>query len=139
MDVVSSLIDGEVSFYSTAIPACWSLIYNGGIEHVEKVLPAYLAHLTTLTQQSSQDRKLAAGLTSQGYKLANLLDLRREDFGTALQHSKDAFLYGQIAEDPNLQVTALIEEALTFQYRKRLPQTLVSYQKALDVATGARV
>ena len=47
-------------------------------------------------------------------------------------------MYGQIAEDPNLQVAALIEEALTFQYRKRLPQTLASYQKAFQVANCAR-
>jgi DNA-binding SARP family transcriptional activator len=122
-----------LSFYSIAIPACWSLVYNGGIEYVEMVLPAYLTHLTTLTQQSPHYRKQAAHLASQGYKLTNLLDLRREDFGLALQHSKDAFLYGQIAEDPHLQIAALIEEALTFWYRKRYAQTLTTYQQALHL------
>jgi transcriptional regulator with XRE-family HTH domain/tetratricopeptide (TPR) repeat protein len=136
IDLLPSL-DEKLSFYSTAIPSCWTLVYNGGIAYVEKVLPTYLAHLTTITQQSSRDRKLAASLTSQGYKLANLLDLRHEDFGAALRHSNDAFLYGQMAEDPNLQVAALIEEALTFQYRKRFPQTLASYQKAFQVANCA--
>jgi DNA-binding SARP family transcriptional activator len=135
---ISGLVDNEsISFYATAIPACWSLIYNKGIEHVEKVLPTYLTRLITFTQQSSQHRKEAANLASQGYKLANLLDLRREDFGAALQHSKDALFYGQIAEDPNLQVAALIEEALTFWYRKRHAQTLASYQKAHQLTNNA--
>jgi DNA-binding SARP family transcriptional activator len=136
--IPASFDNDSVSFYSTAIPACWSLIYNGGIEHVEKVLPTYLTRLITFTQQPSQYRKQAANLASQGYKLANLLDLRREDFGAALQHSKDALFYGQMAEDPNLQVAALIEEALTFWYRKRHPQALASYQKALQLTDNAR-
>jgi DNA-binding SARP family transcriptional activator len=136
--IPTSIDNDSVSFYASAIPSCWSLVYNKGIEHVEKVLPTYLARLITFTQQSSQYRKEAANLASQGYKLANLLDLRREDFGAALQHSKDAMFYGQIAEDPNLQVAALIEEALTFWYRKRHPQTLASYQKALQLTDNAR-
>jgi DNA-binding SARP family transcriptional activator len=133
--------DEVISFYSTAIPACWSLVYNGGIEYVEKVLPAYLAHLATFTQESSQYCKPAANLASQGYKLANLLDLRREDFGTALRQSKKALFYGQIAEDPNLQVGALIEEALTLWYRshrKNPSPPLLVYSKALQLVEQAK-
>ncbi|GHO98384.1 hypothetical protein KSF_084320 [Reticulibacter mediterranei] len=123
-----------LSFYATAIPACWNLIYNGGIAYVEYVLPTYLTHLSMLVQQSSPTHLQAARLASQGYKLANLLDLRREDFGAALQHSKKALFYGGVAQDPNLQIAALIEEALTFWYRKRLFQALATYQKAQKLA-----
>lgn len=125
------LAEETVSLCATTIPACWSLVYSGGIGHVEKVLPTYLTHLTAIVHQSPHYRKFAANLASQGYKLANLLDLQREDFVAALKHSKEALTYGQVAEDPNLQVAALIEEALTFWYRKRMPQSLATYRAAL--------
>jgi tetratricopeptide (TPR) repeat protein len=140
----SSLHPEEVvSLCLTAIPACWSLVYAGDIQqvvtlrkHVEKVLPRYLARLTSVIQQSSHHRQLAANLASQGYKLANLFALQREDFPAALQYSQDALTYGEIAGAANLQVAALIEEALTFWYRKRPVQTLETYQKALQRAQG---
>jgi len=132
-DTSPFLAEEILSICITAIPACWSLVYAGGIEHIEQILPQYLTHLTGIAQRSSHHRKLAASLASQGYKLANLLDLQREDFITALKHSNDALIYGQLAGDLNLQLAALIEEALTFWYHKRPLQTLKTYQRALQL------
>ena len=132
-DTSPFLAEEILSLCLTAIPACWNLVYADGIPHVEQVLPQYLMHLTDIAQRSSRCQKQAASLASQGHKLANLLALRREDFLAALKHSKDAWIYGQLAEDLNLQLAALIEEALTFWYRKRPLQTLTTYQKALQL------
>ncbi len=125
--------EDSLSLCFTAIPACWSLVYAGGLPHIEQVLPRHLTHVTRIAQRSSPHQKLAASLASQGYKLANLLALRREDFITAFKHSQDALIYGQLAGDLHLQLAALIEEALTFWYRKRPLQTLETYQRALEL------
>jgi len=125
------LAEETLSLCVSAIPACYSLVYAGDVQQVEQALPTYLNHLTSIAHTSSHHRQLAASLASQGYKLANLLDLRREDFSSALQHIKEAQAYGQIAQDPNLLVASLIEEALTLWYRKRPTQALATYKTAL--------
>lgn len=129
----SLLAEEIVSLCFITIPACWQLVYTGGIEHIEQVLPHYLTQITPLAHSSSSYRTLAASLASQAAKLANLLALRREDFGVALQQSQAAFTYGQLADDLNLQLAALIEEALTFWYRKRPLQALQVYQRAVSL------
>ena len=129
-----AIAEEVLPFCAPSITAYWQAVYSGGIPQVERALPHFLQQVTALAQQPIRYQKLAANLASQGYKLAILLDMRREDFVTALHHSKEALSYGQIAEDANLQMAALIEEALTFWYRKRPSQTLATYQSALRLS-----
>jgi transcriptional regulator with XRE-family HTH domain len=61
-----------LSLYSSSVPACWRLFFEGELAEVENVLPTYLSHLTPLAQQSSKYQKYAASLTSQTHQLASL-------------------------------------------------------------------
>ena len=53
-------------------------------------------------------------------------------YGAALMHTKQAIQYGQVAEDPNLQVASLIRKALVYFYLKRPEQRLDAYQDAMQ-------
>jgi transcriptional regulator with XRE-family HTH domain/tetratricopeptide (TPR) repeat protein len=127
-----------VSLCATSIPACWSLFWTGEFSEVEKALPTYFSQLTPLAQMPSKYQKSAANLVSQAHQITSLLVLEREDFGTSLAHCKQAFLYGQIAGDPNLQAASLIRQANTLFYRntlsylRRHAQILETYQQAMQ-------
>ncbi len=119
---------------SSGIAACWRLCNAKGLAEVEHMLPGYLAHLTPLAREESRYQIEAANLTSQAYGLAYLVALHKEEFGTALTHSREALFYGRLAQNDNLKCVALIRQANTFFYRKRPLQTMQAYQQALQYA-----
>jgi transcriptional regulator with XRE-family HTH domain len=116
--------------YVTGIPACWKLYFLGELAEVERVLPTAISHLTTLAQQTSPYQKMAASLLSQAHLLASRLNVQKEDFGSSLAHCKQAFLYGQLADDPNLQAASLIRRSHTLSYGNR--PTLQTKQEAMQ-------
>lgn len=122
---------------ATSIPACWELYFDGSRTEVERVLPIYLSRLTALAQQSSPHQKIAAGYASQVYQLACELAKEQESFGPALNYCKQAFLYAELAEDPNLQIATLIRQSMVYFHRQYLQYTLQSYQKALPLLSKA--
>jgi tetratricopeptide (TPR) repeat protein len=119
----TSLVPEEViPLYTAGIPACWRLYYESGQSELECVLPTYLSHLTILAQAPSKHQKSAAGLLSQSYQLMALIAQRHENFGRAIEHCKQAAMYGQLAGDADLQAMALIRQQDTCFERKRFTQ-----------------
>ncbi len=121
---------------SAGVVACWKLFWEGDFEEVEKALPIYLARLAPLTHAANPCQKRAASLVSQTHQIASLLVLERQAFDLALMHCKQAFFYGDLAEDPQLQVAALIRQANIYFYRKHPEHLLQTYQHALEYVKG---
>jgi transcriptional regulator with XRE-family HTH domain len=119
---------------ATSIPACWELYFDGGVAEVERLLPVYRAKLSVLAQHlSAPYRKLAANFASQVYQLSCEIAKQQESFGMALDYCKDALIYAQWAEDPNLQVAALIRKADVYFWQKYTAYSLKAYEEALPL------
>jgi tetratricopeptide (TPR) repeat protein len=133
---VPLLIEEVLPPYITALPACWRLYFDGGMTEVERVLPTYLSQLSTLAEQPSRYQQLAASSASQAYQLSWLLALQHQDFGTALTAIKQAFHYGDRAEDNHLRLASLVRQAHVFFHLKRPTQQLQLHEKAISFSSG---
>jgi len=129
-----SPIDVEeiLPLYITSIPACWQLYFVGMIAEVKRTLPHQLIQLSLLAQEPSRQQKVISSMTSQAYQLDSLLALQSQDFGAALASAKQAFKYGELAEDPNLQTMSLMRQADVYFYLRRRIQTLKITQEAMQ-------
>ncbi|QBD81535.1 XRE family transcriptional regulator [Ktedonosporobacter rubrisoli] len=114
-----------------AIPLSWRLYFEGGLVEVGQILPGYLSQLMALAQHPSQHQQKAARLTSQANQLSSLLSLQYQNFGTALTYARQAFEYGTLAADPNLQTASLIRQAQVYFYLKHPQQRLQAFEQAL--------
>jgi transcriptional regulator with XRE-family HTH domain len=129
------LIEEILPAYVTAVPACWRLYFDGGIAEVELALSHYLAPLSTFAQQSTRFQKLAAHAASQAYQLSWLLALQHQDFGSALTAIKQAFSYGDIADDNHLRLASLVRQAHVYFHLKRPLQQLQLHEKAIPYSS----
>lgn len=134
-DTLSLLRAEEILTLCTShIPLCWQLYFEGGRAEVEKVLPDYIAQLSTLARHPSSYQKRAAMLLSQAYQLASLLATQHQDYGAANTAAQQGLVYGELADDANLQVASLIRQALVAYFLKRSRPCLQAYQSALQLA-----
>jgi transcriptional regulator with XRE-family HTH domain/tetratricopeptide (TPR) repeat protein len=116
------------------IPLCWQLYFEGGLAEVEQVLPEYITRLSDFVRFSSPYQKRAASLLSQAYQLVSLLATQHQNYGEACTSAQQGLFYGEMAEDINLQVPALIRRALAYFYLKRTCLRFQTYQQALQLA-----
>ncbi|HCI78623.1 MAG TPA: hypothetical protein DHW02_02915, partial [Ktedonobacter sp.] len=127
----ASLVAEEVlPLYAAGIPACWRLYYESGQAELERIIPGYLSHLSVLAHVPSTLQKNAAALLSQTHQLTALLEQGHENFGRAIEHCKQAILYGQLAEDLNLQAMALIRLQDTYYENRRFAQSFQVLRQA---------
>ena len=118
---------------TAGITACWELrrYESDGLLTIQHILSAYLPMLESVVRQSSSHQSIAAYLASQGYLLVNVL---AEHYGKKEQMeaaARQARLYGKIAQDVNLEVSALIRLAIKFDYEHDDVKALETYQEAL--------
>ncbi len=134
-----SLLRAEeiLTLCASHIPLCWQLYFEGGRADVEKVLPDYIAQLSTLARHPSSYQKRAAVFLSQAYQLASLLATQHQDYGAASTAAQQGLIYGELADDANLQVASLIRLALVSYFLKRARPCLQAYQSALQLAPQA--
>jgi transcriptional regulator with XRE-family HTH domain len=134
-----SLLRAEeiLTLCASHIPLCWQLYFEGGRADVEKVLPDYIAQLSTLARYPSPYQKRAALFLSQAYQLASLLATQHQDYGAASTAAQQGLIYGELANDTNLQVASLIRQALVSYFLKRSRPCLQAYQNALQRAPQA--
>jgi transcriptional regulator with XRE-family HTH domain len=116
----------------TEIPIWWRLYFEGYHTEIRNVLPGYLLRLSPLAERPSRYQQRAGNLASQAHQLAFLLAIQKQDFCTALMHTKEAFQYGAIAEDFNLQTSALIREGYVYYLVNDPESMLYQYQKAFQ-------
>jgi transcriptional regulator with XRE-family HTH domain/tetratricopeptide (TPR) repeat protein len=131
MNLVQFHPEEVLELCSSNIPLAWKMYFDGGLAEADLHLHSYLPQLTNLTRQISPYQKRAAALASQGNQLASLIALQHQNFGIAHQRAQDAFTYGALAEDPNLQTASLIRQAQVFLYLKRPVSRLQAYERAL--------
>lgn len=123
---------------ATSIPACWELYHDGGIAEVERMLPVYRVKLSVLARNlSAPYHKQAANFASQIFQLSSQVAKGQESYGQALDYCKDALIYAQLAEDPNLQVATLIRKADIFFFRNQPTYALKAYEEALPLLKDA--
>lgn len=122
---------------SRGMAACQDLFFSGHIHEVEAILPLYCHHTTLLARQPSPFQKKAARLASQAHLLACELLADRENFGAAKQAGKQAFIYGEIADDINLQVASLIGLGNIGFHRRLSHMALKAYQRAISLLDNA--
>ena len=116
----------------TEIPIWWRLYFQGYHAEVRNVLSGHLLRLSTLAERSSRYQRQAANVASQAHQLAFILAIQQQDFCTALMHTQRAFHCGMIAEDFNLQTTALIREGYVYYLVNDPESMLYVYQKAFQ-------
>lgn len=127
-------VEEILTLCASHIPLCCQLYFEGGQAEVERVLPYYITQLSTLARYPSSYQKRAATLLSQAHQLAALLAIQRQDYGAASTSARQARSYGEVAGDPNLQLTSSVRQAQVGFYLKRSRQSLLAYQAALQLA-----
>jgi transcriptional regulator with XRE-family HTH domain/tetratricopeptide (TPR) repeat protein len=132
-DLVNIWADDLLSVYAQGIAACQDLYFGGNPHHVEALLPLYCSQTALLAQRPSPLQRSAARLASQAQQLACEVFTDREDFGNAEQAGRQAFLYGELADDLNLQVASLILLANLRFHRKLSTAALWAYERAVSL------
>jgi tetratricopeptide (TPR) repeat protein len=110
---------------------CLRLSEGSQLMTAERVLWSYLPDVEAFAQQPSKQQRFAANIVSQNYLLAASLVGHRNDLQARQRFSEQAWLYGTLAQDCNLQVAALRQLAVTFDYLERPQKVLHTYQRAL--------
>lgn len=117
--------------FSKLIETCWHLSKGSVLDIVEPTLWAYLPKLAAIAVSPSKQQQPAASITSQGYLLAAILAGHRDDLNARQHYSEQALSHGNVAKDRNLQVAALRQLALTFDYKDRPRKALQTYEQSV--------
>lgn len=128
----ANLDENTLNQFHKLTEVCWHLTNGSELSIVEQILPTYLPRLIELAQQPSEYQQSAASIVAQGVLIASRLAGHRNDLNARQRYSEQAFLYGQISKDVNLQVSGLKQLACTFDYKKRPAKALEVYQQALQ-------
>jgi transcriptional regulator with XRE-family HTH domain len=110
---------------------CWKLGNGHDLESAEAVLLSYLPKVFISAQQDSHYQHRAARIAAQGYLLRASLAGHKDDLQARQHFSEQALHFARIAEDHNLQVAALQQLAVTYDYRQRPGKALQIYQEAV--------
>ncbi len=129
MNHPSRLDAPALTYLEGVIDSCWHLSNTSKIAEVEQILPAYLPHIVILAHQPSKQQQRAAYLASQGYILAAEID--RGNIHAMKAYCRQAVLYGQVAENPDIQIAALKQQATIYLVGRDPTTALLKYQKAL--------
>jgi|GEM_PF-7054200 len=122
---------------AASITACQHLLRKNGLAPVEYVLSKYLPTLKSLSLQPSTYQEKAAYLTSQAYRLANILALHQNNLVAKEAYCRQAIQQSLIAKDEGLYIAALKGLAVTFYYSRRSEDTRQTYQQALRCCDSA--
>ncbi len=126
---------------ASGMVACWQLrqYEPEGLALIRRMLPAYLSTLEKLAHHSSPSQADAARLAAQGYLLVAVLAAYAHRLESMEAASVLARFYGQLAQDPNLEVAALMRLALKFGFERRRVEAFIIYQQAVALPRFAMV
>jgi tetratricopeptide (TPR) repeat protein len=127
-----SSIDREtLTLFNALTGTCLQLSEGNQLRTAERVLWSYLPEVETFAQQHSEHQRFAANIVAQSYLIAASLVGHHNDLHARQQFSKQAWHYGMLAQDCNLQVAALRQLAVTFDYLECPQKVLQTYHQAL--------
>lgn len=113
------------------INGLWSLSNNNQVAEVERTLPIYLPQFVTLAHQPTKHQRRAAHLASQAYILSAEID--RGNAIAMKAYCQQAVLYSEIAENYDIQVAAIKQQATILLVDRKPLEALQAYQKALPL------
>lgn len=113
------------------INGLWHLSNNNQITEVERTLPIYLPQFVTLAHQPTKHQRRAAHLASQAYILSAEID--RGNAVAMKAYCQQAVLYSEIAENYDIQVAAMKQQATILLVDRKPLEALQAYQKALPL------
>ncbi len=102
-----------------------------GMAIIRRALAAYLPALEKIARRSSPSQQTAAHLAAQGYLLVQMLADYHGKLDQMEAAANQARFYGQLAQDPNLEASALVRLAVKFDYEHNYLKALGIYQEAL--------
>ena len=129
MNHSSRVEPSALAYLESTIDSCWHLSNASKIAEVEQILPLYLPHLVAFAHQPSKHQQRAAHLASQGYILAAEID--RGNIHAMKAYCQQAVLYSQVAENSDIQVAALKQQATIYLVGEDPTTALQKYQEAL--------
>ncbi len=115
--------------FRSLIDTCRHLSEGNELKVAERILWSYLPHITSLAKITLSDQRTSANIASQGYLLAASLAGHRNDLQARQQLSEQSLLYGKLAADRNLQIAAIRQLAITYNYLGRPDKILQIYQQ----------
>jgi len=131
MNHPSRVDPSALAYLEGIIDSCWHLSNASKIAEVEQILPLYLPHLVAFAHQPSKQQQRAAHLASQGYILAAEID--RGNIHAMKAYCQQAVLYSQVAENADIQVAALKQQATIYLVGRNPTTALLKYQEALSL------
>lgn len=117
--------------YAAGMMALRTLSRENDLTLVEHVLADYLPVLKTLVDQSALHQREAAALLAQGYLLMGLVADCQGKLDLMEKCSCIARNYAQMAQDPNIEASALVRLAVKYDYQGRDIKALHTYQEAV--------
>lgn len=111
---------------------CWKLLRGSDLATVGYLLSKFFPQMLLLAQQSSKHQGALANFIAQGYNISGLLAGQQDDLSSKLKQSQLSEQYSKLADNRNLEITALIQQCVTFDYQKQHQKSLQTYQKALS-------
>lgn len=113
------------------VDACWAMSNESKVAEVQRVLPVYLPHIVSLAHQTTKYQRRAAHLASQAYILS--AEVERSNVHAMKAYCQQAVLYGDVAENADIQVAALKQQATILLIDKKPFEALQVYQRALPL------
>lgn len=130
-----------LSLCAAGLSACLELrqYEPEGMLAMQRILAVYLPNLERLAHQSSPSQQKAAYLAAQGYLLVNILASHHGRLDQMEAAARMARSYAQLASDPNLEISALLRLATTYDLENRDEKALDTYQEVLSLPAFSSV
>ncbi|MBA2287701.1 MAG: hypothetical protein H0W02_19675 [Ktedonobacteraceae bacterium] len=115
---------------AASLTACWHLVNGSELHAVEATLPRYLPHLVQLARAASPHQKTAAALASQGYQIASILALHRNEHEARESYAKRSVYFGRLSGDAD-HLSGAVRQFMGTAYWSKQPQKVLrSFQEA---------
>ncbi|MBA2678719.1 MAG: helix-turn-helix transcriptional regulator, partial [Ktedonobacteraceae bacterium] len=125
-----------LSFLKSGVRACEDLYYGGSPYQVEVILPLYCKQSEMLAHEESHEQEEAGKVASEAYILRSEIAADRSDFQRAILAGKKAFMYGQLGNDTNLQIAALISLGNISFHQRNTKAAIQSFKLAIYLFEG---
>jgi transcriptional regulator with XRE-family HTH domain len=102
--------------FAALLKTCQKLSEGNELKTAESILWAYLPRVESIAKLSFTHQQVAANIASEGYLLAASLAGHRNDLEARHHLSEQALLYGKLAQNRDLQIAAMRQLAITFDY-----------------------
>jgi tetratricopeptide (TPR) repeat protein/transcriptional regulator with XRE-family HTH domain len=127
---MSSISSVTLDRLDKMVMLCWRLLRGNELKTVEYLLDTLLPETEALAHQPSSYQKQIAGFAAQAQIIKSLVVGHRDDLQAKLAACQAAIGYSRLAENPNFEATALIQQAVALDYRKHYEKSFEVYQQA---------